>query len=683
MKKVYLDNLPRGGKSISSNKINWKMSVGYKVKFIYNDIKGFLEIVDYERNKKNHLTLRYNNYECEIYTGTFIEGKIGKLLKKKTNEYKFSIGDELNNLKIIERKKETVKGITYKKYKIECKNCGFNGNMKNYSLQTKEEKDEHWIIESNLFKMNTEYCPCCTFPLQVVVRGINDIATTHTDLASYFKNIEDTYTHSFGSTDKVLMQCPDCGNIRKAQINKLIEDGFSCKKCGGGQSYPNKIMFNVLEALRIKFIPEYSPKWIGLKRYDFYIPSMNLIIEMDGGLGHGKKDNNMNGMSKEESKARDDYKDEQARLHGIEVIRIDCVYPRNRTKFQYIKNNIVNMLNNILKLNMINWDEIKIKCLNNRVKEICMFYKNNFNDFIIEDISKKYNISEWLVKEYLKTGNELNWCVYKTIKKSNKLQLKKSTIKNNKSLKIRKVSYKHREIKYKQYYIYSIDNLNTSLLKVGDYNSCVRWLILNKICDKTKTAKQAISQNINKFTLYKGNLLFTYDSIEKLNLDLTKFEKEYVYIYDCNYKLLYKNNQKTKCSIWLVNNGYKDTINGARSEINRRLNNIEKHNKLYFTNKPIEEVLKHYKPKEKVYKYFIYNKFYKMLFKGENLKQCGEWMKENNFIGNEGSSIRIINKNINNYNKPWVSQYRKYSQEPLIFTDKLKELHNRELVQAS
>ena len=164
---------------------------------------------------------------------------------------------------------------------------------------------------------------------------------------------------------------------------------------------------------------------------------------------------------------------------------------------------------------------------------------------------------------------------------------------------------------------------------------------------------------------------------------MTKFEKEYVYIYDCNYKLLYKDNQKTKCSIWLVNNGYKDTINGARSEINRRLNNIEKHNKLYFTNKPIEEVLKHYKPKEKVYKYFIYNKFYKMLFKSENLKQCGEWMKENNFIGNEGSSIKIINTNINNHNKPWISQYRKYNQEPLIFTDKLKELHNGELVQAS
>ena len=42
MRKVFLDELPRGGKCVNKNSINWKESIGYKVKFVYDNIEGII-----------------------------------------------------------------------------------------------------------------------------------------------------------------------------------------------------------------------------------------------------------------------------------------------------------------------------------------------------------------------------------------------------------------------------------------------------------------------------------------------------------------------------------------------------------------------------------------------------------------------------------------------------------------
>ena len=115
---------------------------------------------------------------------------------------------------------------------------------------------------------------------------------------------------------------------------------MTCKCCGDGVKFPNKFAFNLLEQLGLDFVTEYSPKWIGRKSYDFYIPSLNLILEMDGGFHN--KDNKMSGQTKEESREIDDYKDKLAKEHGIEVVRIDCDYYILTERATYIKQNILN-----------------------------------------------------------------------------------------------------------------------------------------------------------------------------------------------------------------------------------------------------------------------------------------------------------------------------------------------------
>lgn len=70
MRKVFLDDLPRRT-GYKSNPISWKNSVGYKIRFIYDDIEGEIEIIDYDRDKLR-LTVVYNGDIFNIHTGNLL-----------------------------------------------------------------------------------------------------------------------------------------------------------------------------------------------------------------------------------------------------------------------------------------------------------------------------------------------------------------------------------------------------------------------------------------------------------------------------------------------------------------------------------------------------------------------------------------------------------------------------------
>lgn len=91
MRKVFLDDLPRRGKLI-----DWKSSVGCKVKFIYDDIEG--EVLIYGYKFKNKLLLNYlNNSLYEISTINFKNCKIQGLLKEEILRPKY---DENNSRRV-------------------------------------------------------------------------------------------------------------------------------------------------------------------------------------------------------------------------------------------------------------------------------------------------------------------------------------------------------------------------------------------------------------------------------------------------------------------------------------------------------------------------------------------------------------------------------------------------------
>ena len=389
-KKIFTDNLPK-----KSSLVSWKHSEGFDVKFTYNGINGTVRIIKYENG---FLYIKYLDKSLfKISTGNFINCKLGTLIGRENTEcnFKYQIGETIVskniNKTILKRYVEKDKNNrNIKKYIYHCNICG---------------ADDIIGTETTISKNK---CTCCTN--KVAKLGINTIWDTDKWMIPIINDDEFCKTHTHGCSDRIYPTCPDCGEISKESIkisNIYSYKKMTCKCCGDGVKFPNKFAFNLLEQLGLDFVTEYSPKWIGRKSYDFYIPSLNLILEMDGGFHN--KDNKMNGQTKEESREIDDYKDKMAKEHGIDVIRIDCDYHTLVERVDFIKQNILNSgLNLIVDLNKIDWDKSEKFALSNRVREACDLW--NTGDFTISELSKCMKISR--VSPYLKIGNKYGWCDY-------------------------------------------------------------------------------------------------------------------------------------------------------------------------------------------------------------------------------------------------------------------------------
>ena len=399
MKKMFIEELPHGGYRLNNKYINWKKSIGYKVEFIYDNIKGEVEIIDYFR-KNNYpcLKIKYKNKIYSININDFRNCSLGNILGLVNHNYKYQIGDVINNvasgkLKILEQIKiKGNDGWLRKYYRYKCLICG--------NIDT--------ISEGNL-TINKNGCSVCSG--RKVLVGYNDMWTTNSELASLLDDPEDGYRYTQNSNKRVDWKCSNCGNIIKNKvINKINQKGLSCPKCSDGISYPEKFMFNVLQQLKIEFTYQLSKihfKWCKNYRYDFYfiLNNKQYIIEMDGSFH--KNDNKMNGQTKKESKAIDDYKDKLAREYDVEVIRIDC----QESEINYIKDNIIkSKLNNIFDLSKINWLKCEEFACNSLVKQVCELWNSGICS--ANKISKIMKIGRHTILGYLKQGAKLDWCDY-------------------------------------------------------------------------------------------------------------------------------------------------------------------------------------------------------------------------------------------------------------------------------
>lgn len=294
---MYIDDLPKRGILTS-----WKNSIGYKVRFIYDDIEGELEIVAYQ-SKGQYIWIKYLGKEpFKILTSSFSKCQIGELLDKYTSEFKVEINTIFKNgnrdIIIIDREyRDDKNNKKLKWYKYKCNICGFCD-------------DRSWMVESNLIGKKEQGCSCCVG--RTVVEGINDISTTNPELVKYFQNPEHSKEFTKSSHEKIYPICPDCGRIKdkKVSIDSIYKTHSIGCSCSDGKSYNEKFMFNVLEQLNIPFETEFTSDWckyeyknkIRQGRYDFLFELNNkkYIVETDG-RWH-KSDNKMNGQTKEESK---------------------------------------------------------------------------------------------------------------------------------------------------------------------------------------------------------------------------------------------------------------------------------------------------------------------------------------------------------------------------------------------
>ena len=158
-------------------------------------------------------------------------------------------------------------------------------------------------------------------------------------------------------------------------------------------SFPERFLLTLFDLKGISYEKEKRFDWSDLRRYDFFIKSLNLIIEVHG-LQHFEDNPRWRGL--EWQQQNDELKRTQAMSNGITYyVEIDCRY----SSYSFMKKNIVESLIDFMDFS----DEIlrnsyeKSKLMTN--KEIIQDYDNGM---LIKDIAEKYKISTRTVYRKLK-----------------------------------------------------------------------------------------------------------------------------------------------------------------------------------------------------------------------------------------------------------------------------------------
>jgi len=405
MRKVFLDDLPR--RNGKNNQIDWKKVAGFYVPFIYDNFKGEIEILNYYKNDNNDgcINIRYNNNCLSILPDSFSKCRIGGLLGTHTKQYKYNIGEiiktKTGEIEILEQIRINKYGkYTQKFYKYLC------------------------LVDGNIDELS-EYClnnnvGCNVCHGKKVLKGYNDIATTHPELIKYFVDIEDAYNFTYGTENKIKLKCPDCGYEKEMYISSLIKVGFGCPRCGDKVSYPNKFIRNFLDQLNEEYLPEYSPDWAyikhdnqkinGNKIYDIYLPNKNEIWEI-----HGIQHYEINGFTLcggrtlKEEQENDKIKEELAIYNGItNYIIIDARY----SDMEYIKNSLLSISETKrYDLSNIKWEKCHEFACSSLVKTACDLWNSGIKSTL--EISQLMKLNRTTIIKYLKQGSKLlGWCDY-------------------------------------------------------------------------------------------------------------------------------------------------------------------------------------------------------------------------------------------------------------------------------
>ena len=133
------------------------------------------------------------------------------------------------------------------------------------------------------------------------------------------------------NNQKIVYKCKcDCGTIRNVVGANLVNHlslSCGCLKMSHGELK----IYNLLKENNIDFIREYHPNDTMIfqnARYDFYIPSQNLLIEYDGKQHFQVKGSGWD-ESLEEIQKRDSQKNAWALNNGFTLIRIPYTHYQN------------------------------------------------------------------------------------------------------------------------------------------------------------------------------------------------------------------------------------------------------------------------------------------------------------------------------------------------------------------
>ena len=237
-----------------------------------------------------------------------------------------------------------------------------NGNLKPCDVTPSSNKNVWWLIkykkdtngpvfmlewQSTIYNRTQLHadCPYLSTPVKKILKGFNDLATTHPDLVKEWhptknQNVKPENISS-GSTQSVWWQIVHDDKVYewKASVISRAIHGAGCPEFSG--SNLEKLARSTLSGMQIQFqseqsFSEFKTDKNGSYRFDFFLPSHNLLIECDGkqhfeAIGFFENSNNF--AYRVQS---DNQKNQYALTKNICLLRIPYVCFQDRAKLNHI-----------------------------------------------------------------------------------------------------------------------------------------------------------------------------------------------------------------------------------------------------------------------------------------------------------------------------------------------------------
>lgn len=352
--------------------------------------KGLTLLERYKGTKYKH--------KCEDAHG-YLYALSKDAVENNCNYRKYNTTNPYSTLNIMKALSESKRGIALKEGQL------YTGDTDTLIFVC----EKHGEFPSNWHNMKNKPngCPFCAGKC---ISDDNRVSTQRKDLIKYFNTPEDAALYSIGSSEEYLFKCPECKMTKPLKIHHLTSAGFSCPVCSDGISIPEKFCANIFNNIGYEYISQKGFNWAKGKRYDFYLPSFNMIIEVHG-IQHYKQTSRVSRRNRKnrtimEEQENDMLKEQLAKENGIEhYIVIDC----RKSEFEWLKENYIEGLSSYFDFKNINWNEIWADCQKSIMPSVWDLWNELKNVTLITD---KIKIDRTTIVKYLKIGAKLGFVVY-------------------------------------------------------------------------------------------------------------------------------------------------------------------------------------------------------------------------------------------------------------------------------
>lgn len=313
------------------------------------------------------------------------------------------------------------------------KEAPWNGSKKGYHYKCNRCPHTGAIREEKL-KVG-QGCSACANNKTII--GVNDIATTAPWMIEWFENKEDAKRFTAKSNEMARFKCVDCDFTKEMQVYSFFSNGLSCPRCSLKRGYPETMLINVLTELQISHETRVTFDWSQKRQYDFYIPTLNMVIETHG-LQHYEDSYGVFKRTVRDEQENDSLKEALANNNGIsQYIVLDC----RKSELEWIKSSI--MSSELPELLEFTEDDVDwIGCHSRSINtNIAQEVANQWNEGCsVSNIASHFDLSTATIRKHLINSAMLGWCDYdatnerkKAGSRSGKLGSKRVTYHNPKN----------------------------------------------------------------------------------------------------------------------------------------------------------------------------------------------------------------------------------------------------------